>query len=185
MKKILALVLALMLVLSTSVVAFAADPDPKEGDVKVNITSNDPSAPDQDPDDVDPEYAIYSVTIDTKDVEFTYEISDLSSYNPTTHQYNGAWKEGKTTGDIKITNDSNTGISVAAAFKEGDGFDGTGILNGVTSVLSGSPVSIASAAASGTSQIGNVGVTVSGAPTVSAGYIQARVTLTITGTTKD
>lgn len=184
MKKILAIMLAVMLTLSMSVVAFAEEPEPKDGDVKVNIESNDPDAPDQDPDDVDADYATYYVTIDTADVEFTYEIADLSSYDPQTHQYTGQWKDSKTTGNIVITNDSNTSIDVTAAFKNGDGFDGTGVLNGVTAALSGSPVHINSAAATGTSQTGNIGVTVSGAPTVSAGYTQARVTLTIAGTTK-
>ena len=200
MKKIVAIVLALALVFTMSAIAFAAtatgDTTAKveskgsevganagtaDAEVLVKITFDDDSIPPedqpQDPDDVDPKYATYSVTIDASDVVFTYAINDINSYDPATHQYtDGAWKDNKTSGNIVVTNDSNTSIRVGAAFSTAGATK-----NGVTASLNNTTLDLGSAAAVGAAVSGNVGVSITGVPTVSEDYVLATVVLTITG----
>lgn len=198
MKKLVAIVLALALVFTMSAIAFAAtatgetkatvtakgsevgaNAGSADAEVLVKITFDDDSIPEedqpQDPGDVDPDYATYSVTIDAKDVVFTYAITDVNSYDPTTHAYTaGGWD--KTSGNIVVSNDSNTSIKVDAKFS-----DAGATKNGVTASLDNTTLALGSAAAAEATVSGNVGVSITGTPNVTNDYTLATVVLTITG----
>ena len=180
MKKILAFVLALMLVLSTSVVAFAAvtnNGGSENGNVEVDIKQDDPDREGEDPSDVDPEEAIYSVTIDVANAIFTYTIHDLDTFDTDTHAYtDGEW-DATTGKHIDVINDSNTGISVSADFTAAGAKK-----NNVTASLSNQTFDLESAAKTGTSNKGEIGVSIDGkAPSIATAYTLAQVTVTIAG----
>ena len=180
MKKILAFVLVLMLVLSTSMVAFAeitSNSGSENGKVEVKIENNDEDRDDEDPSDVDPSEAIYKVTIDIANAVFTYTINDLDSYDSSTHAYTDGQWDATTGKDIKVTNDSNTSISVTAAFTEAGP-----TRYGVTAQLSNTNFDLDSAASVDATTEGKIGVGIDGkAPTVAEGYDLAFVTVTIAG----
>lgn len=181
MKKILALVLALMLVFSTSMVAFAATVNNGEGDstgnVDVEIKSNGITS---DLNDVDSDEATYSVDIDLKDYTFTYT---LGAYNTSTHAYNtGDWDE--TTASVTVKNHSNTSLDVSAKFAA---------TSTITSEKSGATATLDKASDTVDSAVGTENtdattpnktftVTISGAPTVLDNYNLDTLTLTIAGT---
>jgi len=102
MKKALSLILALALVLSLSVTAFASDlGGSKDVTAKYEKTET--------------EDAIYNVDIAWGDLTFTYSETAEKTWNPDTHTYDtdttGGWDKTETT--IKVTNHSNVAVDVA------------------------------------------------------------------------
>lgn len=191
MKKLVAIVLALALVFTMSAIAFAAASDTTkqtvtaegsdgEADVLVKVILDDDSIPPedqpQDPSDVDPKYATYSVTIDAKDVVFTYTINDIKSYDPATHTYkDGSWD--KNNGNIVVTNDSNTSITVTPSWK-----NSVDTNNGVKATLNTASLNLGSAVDVEGVVSGNINVSIDEkAPTVSENFTLATVVLTIAG----
>ena len=135
MKKLLAIVLALVLALSMSAIAFAtneARQEPEavttnndEAEAEVWVLIKKDNLPD-DADDVDPDdddNVVYSVSIDATAADFTYDFGENPTYDPATHKYvassDGGWKT-PTNADIIVTNDSNTSVAISAAWKTGE-----------------------------------------------------------------
>lgn len=131
MKKLLAIVLALVLALSMTAVAFAANDARTEpeavttnngtADAEVWVLIEKENLPDE-PTDVDPDGddAVYSVSIDATAADFTYDFGTNPTYDPTTHKYSGgSWVDPKNA-DITVTNDSNTSVKITATWKTGE-----------------------------------------------------------------
>jgi len=102
MRKIISTVLALALMLSLGVTAFASElGGSKDVTAKYEKTET--------------EEAIYNVDIAWGDLTFTYSETTEKTWNPDTHTYDtetsGGWDKTETT--IKVTNHSNVSVDVA------------------------------------------------------------------------
>ena len=136
MKKLLAIVLALVLALSMTAVAFAAENTDRSPNPTISVEKGtdltddnnsakaevwvliDESKLPEDPTDVDPDGddVVYNVAINATGADFEYEFN--ANYNPATHKYEGgSWT--KDTGTIVVTNNSNTSITVTAKWENG------------------------------------------------------------------
>ena len=185
MKKILAIMLAVMLTLSMSVVAFAADEitdqaGSVDGDVKINVSAtNEEGKEIENAEDVDPEDAIYALDIDLDDYTFTY---NLGTYNTDTHTYSSgtAWN-GYQKDSFDVINHSNTAVGITAQFSNSSN---TITDNGVTSTISNGVFDLASAVNSGSNPPEKtVEVSVDGTPTNVKNWTIETITLTIEGKT--
>lgn len=146
MKKFLAIILTLALVLSMSTVAFAARTDNGLGDegkdVTITIDENDGTV-------------VHFVVIEWGSMAFTYQEADNGSWNEQTHSYTGTKTAGWVTGvdtvapsvtsTITIENHSNTAVSFD--YKFGNSVTPTEIIDddGVSAVLSVDKTSLANA----------------------------------------
>lgn len=123
MKKLGALLMALVMVLSLSVTAFAADPADKTGmdlsdekktashDVLGKVVGDDTTA------------KKYSVDVTWGSMVFTYDIgSNAATWNPETHVYDATstgtslWSCAADADKVTVTNHSNAAVNVAFAF---------------------------------------------------------------------
>lgn len=120
MKKIISLVLALLMIMSLSISAFAADGVGNGGtdSAEVKGTYKGTAA-----------VTIYSVDISWSGLEFTYNGAYEGEWNPDSHSYdNGTkagWAEGN--GTITVTNHSNTDITAVPSYKAASGFESAGM----------------------------------------------------------
>lgn len=120
MKKILSLILALAMVMSLSITAFAAEGITNGGtdtaDVKGTYSS-------------EATVTVYSVDISWEGLSFTYNGAFEGNWNPKTHEYENAtaagWAAG--TGTITVTNHSNTAITATPSYKEATGYESAGV----------------------------------------------------------
>lgn len=107
MKKMLALILALAMVLSMSVVAFAADVTIGQ-DTEGNLTNQPASSTVAV--DVTGHKTVYHVYVKWTDMKFEYT---MGTWNPETHTYDsGSWEDDEAT--IEVENHSNAQVTVAA-----------------------------------------------------------------------
>ena len=117
MKKMLAMILALAMVLSMSVFAFAADVTTNgntDSDVKVTVNGNDTK--------------VYRIEIKWEALEFTYT---MGAWDTQTHQYGaGTWSAAKT---IAIINHSNADVTAMANYVASDEPDNVDITLAVAS----------------------------------------------------
>ncbi len=114
MKKLLTLILALALVASVSVTAFAAEPDAtligddNSASVDVYVTYEDTT---NTP-------TVYSVDVEWQEMNFTYVSAGTLVWKPETHEYEqqttGAWETKSA--DIKVTNHSNAAVDVTVTY---------------------------------------------------------------------
>ena len=121
MKKIFALVLALVLTAALAVTCFAATV------TSVPNSSNTASvkatyAPGSTSD------TIYSVDVSFGDMAFTYNDAVQGTWNPETHGYTGAvaanWTCAENANKITVTNHSNAAVDVDVTYAKAAGFEG-------------------------------------------------------------
>lgn len=176
MKKMLALILALAMVLSMSVSAFAATASDftnngfKDENVTVNVVATD---------------TVYKVSITWDELAFTYS---LGSWNTTDHVYGkGSWN--KESADITVVNHSNAAVTVKAEYASEDtqvngatiNFSGTGAEE---TLASAAEVALGAPNVTDRANARTYKVTVSGNPTdVKAVTTVGKVTVTISGIT--
>ena len=159
MKKIFALVLALVLTAALAVTCFAAnaegldDGENATNDVKVSYQAGSAAG------------AVYSVDVVFDDMTFTYIDTVMGTWNPEEHDYDGTvdahWN--KTSANITVTNHSNAAIDVTVTFNENNEYTG----NATAAITAGATMDLESA----------VGTEVDQAP-------EGTATLTIGGTGK-
>lgn len=142
MKKIITLLMALAMVMSLSVTAFASD----LGGSK-DVTAKYEQTEDEKP--------VYNVDLNWGDLTFTYTETVEKEWNPETHTYDttttGSWDKTETT--ITVTNHSNVSVDVSMSVTP---VDGTGVdvsLTGGNATLAAGEVGNVSGAASVTGTI--------------------------------
>ena len=106
MKKSAIALMGLACTLAVSSAAFAADlPDPSTHAVNGRYHANSTVE------------TVYSVDVAWDSMEFTYTVDSEGTWNPATHQVDGA-SEGRWSGDgdVKVTNHSNAKVKVAVTY---------------------------------------------------------------------
>lgn len=166
MKRIITLLMALAMVMSLSVTAFASDLGESK-DVTAKYEQNESEQP------------IYNVDLNWGDLTFTYTETTTKVWNPDTHTYDttttGSWD--KTESSITVTNHSNVSVDVSMSVTP---VGGTGVnvtLIGGSSTLAAGEVDNVDGAASVTGT-----VKISGKPNstvTEAGIKVASITVTI------
>ena len=165
MKKIVSLTLALALMLSLAIPAFAAESDSRDVTAKYEKSTT--------------EEDVRSFELSWGELTFTYSETTEKTWNPNTHTYDeettGGWD--KTSADITVTNHSNIDLKVSMALTPvtGTGVDVT--LTGGNATLAAGVEGDVDGAASVTGTL-----TVSGTPneTVTAAGIKVgEITVTI------
>ena len=158
MKKILALILAIAMFAAMALCAFAADDVATSGDSNQDVQANvvDKNGDDLDDDDEDIE-RVYQVDIEWESLVFTFKADQTAEeliWDTATHSYSnltGEWQDNSR--KLTLTNHSNDTVGYAANFENGTK---TGDVKlGVTSILTGSDGTLATA----------VGTVVEDAPT--------------------
>ena len=147
MKKIMSLALALIMLMSLSVTAFAADTSPKTVEANNGTATIDVTA--KYVNDVDAAAEKVNVVVEWTAMEFTYTVDGTQVWNPSTHSYTvenetANWSENTAT--ITVTNHSHVavnatlsfaaaeGVTVTSAIKETSGETDDGVLALATAV---------------------------------------------------
>ena len=125
MKRIITILMALAMVMSLSVTAFASELGGSK-DVTAKYEQNESEQP------------IYNVDLNWGDLTFTYTETTTKVWNPDTHTYDttttGSWDKTETT--ITVTNHSNVSVAVSMSVTP---VDGTGVNVSLTCLLYTSP----------------------------------------------
>lgn len=112
MKKILSLILALVLVMSLSVTAFAAETNDGKKDTTINVNA-------KYTDGVTEAGAVISVNVAWEAMQFTYTTGGVNTWNPATHKYevkNSGGQWSATGNTVTVTNHSNVKINATLTF---------------------------------------------------------------------
>ena len=131
MKKMISLILAMSLVLSMSITAFAAeDTGKKPGEnTNIGVTAKYNTSSDTE--------TTYSVDVEWTDMTFTYNEAGTKEWNAATHSYTtnstGSWD--KTTATVTVTNHSNAEVTVAMEYTAVEGTGVTGTLTNGSATL--------------------------------------------------
>ena len=167
MKKLTSLLLALIMVVSLSTVAFAAETNNGIGDYSAEVTGSYVAG-------TTSSGTIFSVDIDWTDMSFTYHAEKAPVWDPEEHKYSEtakAYWEGE--GTVTVTNHSNAKISATPKYTAGEGF------SDATMNFSPSVLNVASAE-SGSEQIGTITVTPDGfLPKMDSAKTIGSITVTI------
>jgi len=154
MKKVISLILALVMIMSLSVTAFAAEGVTNGGtdtsDVKGTYSST-------------ATVTVYSVDIAWEGLSFTYNGAFEGTWNPESHEYENAtaagWAAGN--GTITVTNHSNTEITATPSYTAKDGYESAG-MNFSTAALKVATADNGVDGAAGTAVTGTITVTPTG-----------------------
>lgn len=172
MKKIVSMILALVMIMSLSVTAFAAEGVTNGGtdtsDVKGTYSST-------------ATVTVYSVDIAWDGLSFTYNGAFEGNWNPRTHEYEDAtaagWAAGN--GTITVTNHSNTAITATPTYTAKDGFETAGV-SFSTSALNVATADNGIDGAAGTAVAGTITVTPTGSlPEGTKDAVIGTITITI------
>lgn len=195
MKKFLALLLAVMMIASMSVTAFAADNGPADN-VYAQQNATTPTAPSSKEVKVTSKTAdgntpgvVYHVVVTWKELAFEYNFDQNAAaaiWDPASHTYKdangnaltGSWTTGSITDGVKVNNHSNAVVYVSAAV-------GANPVNGVTTTITpdnDNELESAEGMAYTTSAEWTCDVAVGGTPTVIQEFTANTVTLTISKT---
>ena len=117
MKKITTLLAAAALTCAMGTTAFAADQDGvKTGDYTADVKGTYQASGSG--------AVVYSVDIAWDSLEFTYTAAGEGTWNPETHEYNGAtqasWSESK---NIVVPNHSKAAVTATASFQADGGYE--------------------------------------------------------------
>ena len=148
MKKIMSLALALVMLMSLSVTAFAADTSPKtveaeNGTATIDVTAKY-VADVADPSDT------YNVVVTWSGMEFTYTVEGTQTWNAETHKYDvqmdetGTWSENTAT--ITVTNHSNVAVNATLSFAAAQGVTVTSAIKETSGETDDGVLALASAA---------------------------------------
>lgn len=167
MKKLTSLLLALIMVVSLSTVAFAAETNNGIGDYSAEVTGSYVAG-------TTSSGTIFSVDIDWTDMSFTYHAEKAPVWDPEEHKYSEtakAYWEGE--GTITVTNHSNAKISAVPVYESETGYEDAKM------TFSTDKLSVASAEG-GSEQAGTITVTPSGTlPSSANGTKIGTITVTI------
>lgn len=145
MKKIIALILTLILVMSLAIVAFATEPSDGMGDHLINVTgSYVPGTTSSD--------TLFSVEIKWENMNFIYHAAKAGEWDAENHKYledTEAYWEGE--GTITVTNSSNAKITATPKYAAAQGY------GDATMTFTPGKLSIASAE-SGKAEVGTMTV---------------------------
>ena len=113
MKKLFALILAVMMIATLSVTAFAAElpAESVNGDKSKDVTAKYVAGTEAT--------AVYMVDIEWGAMEFTYTAASEGTWDPESHTYDGVseakWSYADGANKVTVTNHSNAKVSVAIA----------------------------------------------------------------------
>ncbi len=154
MKKLLSLILALALVLSLSVTAFAAEGVSNGGTDSADVKGTYST---------EATVTVYSVDIAWSGLEFTYNGAFEGNWNPENHEYEDAtaagWAAGN--GTITVTNHSNAAITATPTYTAKEGYESAG-MNFSTDALQVATADNGVDGAAGTAVVGTITVTPTG-----------------------
>lgn len=132
MKKLLAFILALSLVMCMNITAFAAEaPETvgQNGSKEIDVTAKYSSSTNTP--------NVYSVDIKWSSMTFTYTQKDTKNWNASDHSYDtvseGAWD--KTAATIQVTNHSNVFVNVEVKYTPVENTGVNGTLTNASAVL--------------------------------------------------
>ena len=184
MKKFLALILAVVMDLACSLSVFADDVAPTgDGSKDVKSTVVDKDGNDLDDDD-DKITKVYHVVVEWESMEFTFKAEQAAEdliWDSTNHKYSnltGAW-QNNTGRKLTLTNHSNATVGYAANFANAT--KTSDVKNGVTSQLTGTDGTLATAVGTLPADAPNYvyTVAVSGIPTVLEIFTVDTITVTL------
>lgn len=170
MKKTIAIVLTLALLLSLTVTVFAATLEGSNESASQVVTGTYTAKETR---------TVYSVDITWSSMEFTYNEAYKGEWNPSTHKYENATAASWSgTGTITVTNHSNTAITAVPSYKANDAYKAAGMSFDVASLNVATADNGVNGAA-GTAQTGIITVTPNGS--LPSGTKNAEIgTITIT-----
>lgn len=174
MKKLIAILLALILCFSLCGAAFAAPVDSQHNDVIINVegVAGEP-------------IPVYSVTFQWQDLNFTYDFKETAkTWDPAKHEFvtqtSGTADWNKSSAEVTVVNHSSAAVRVSASF--GSDTSVTSIsVNGVTAALSNAAYTIPSAVGT-TPENAPKGVTtvnISGAPADRSGFTLGTILVSV------
>lgn len=183
MKKLFSVLIAMVLVVSMSVIVFAAG-TPIENYASSDNTTSGTVVVKIGEESIEKITRVYSVNLEWDSLDFTYSFSEYNgdSWDPATHTYGSVDYVGqnwdKNNANIKVINHSNASVGVLATFED----DATAkTVNGVTATLSNNEFVLATAEGTTLEEAPNdsVNLSIRGVPTKDQGFDVGTITVAL------